>query len=144
MALLSKRQNGGSALTDLFSMDRFFDDDWLSLKSSANVPSANVKENEKSFDIEMATPGLSKKDIDVSVDNNILTISAEKEDEKQDENENYTRREFNYNAFSRSFSLPDSVEANKVKADYQEGVLHINIPKKEEAQQKSKKKIEVE
>lgn len=147
MALLSRRQNPSSSLgpvwSDLFNLDRFFDDDMFSLRTSPNVPSVNVKENENSYDMEVAAPGLSKDDFDVSVDDNVLTISAEKEEEKKDEDENYTRREYNYNSFRRSFTLPENTKADQVKANYKEGVLYVTIPKKEEAQKKAKKKIDI-
>ena len=96
----------GPVLSDFFDNDRFFDADWLRKQS---VPAVNVKETEKTFEIELAAPGLTKKDFEISVDNGMLTISSEKKEEKEEKEKNYTRKEFSYSSFSRSFTLPENV-----------------------------------
>ena len=93
-----------SLLSDFFDGDRFFDSDWLRKQS---VPAVNVKENESNFEIEVAAPGLNKKDFKVSAENGILMISSEKQEEKEEMEKDYTRREFSYRSFNRSFTLPD-------------------------------------
>jgi len=131
----------GTWLSDFFDNDRFFDSDML--KKQSMMPSVNVKESEKDFEIEVAAPGLTKKDFKVSVDNGVLTISSEKEEEKEKKEMDYTRREFSYNAFSRSFTLPENVNEEDVKATYLDGILRLNIAKKNITVSKAKKAIEV-
>lgn len=130
----------GAWLSDFFDNDRFFDSDWLKRQS---VPAVNVKESEKEFEIEMAAPGLSKKDFSITVDKGILTISSEKEEEHEEKEKDYTRREFSYNAFSRSFTLPEYVSEDDIKANYEDGVLKLRLSKKSEGATKLKKMIEV-
>ena len=131
---------GSSWLPDFFDTDRFFDSDMLRKQS---VPAVNVKENEKGFEIEVAAPGLAKKDFNITVDNRVLTISSEKEEEKEEKQDNYTRREFSYSSFSRSFTLPEDVNEDDLKANYADGVLRLTVPKKTIAQPKVRKAIEV-
>ena len=133
-----------SIFSDFFDLDKFFDADWLAPRAwTSEIPRANIKERDHEFDIEIAAPGMEKNDFNVQVENGVLTVSAEKEDESEEKEERYTRREYSYNSFSRSFPLPDSVKAEDVDASYKNGVLTVKIPKKEEAQQATRKKIEV-
>lgn len=131
---------GNTWMSDFFDTDRFFDSDWLKKQS---VPAVNVRETEKAYEIEVAAPGLSKKDFNITVENRVLTISSEKEEEKEAKEENYTRREFSYSSFSRSFTLPEGVSEEDVKASYADGVLRLAVPKKEVSQPKVRKAIEV-
>ncbi|MEQ8477207.1 Hsp20/alpha crystallin family protein [Fulvivirga sp.] len=108
-----------------------------------NLPSANIIETDKAFNIELAAPGMKKNDFEITVDNGQLTISSEKEEEKEEKDENYTRHEFSYNSFSRSFLLPDWVDADKIKAKYEDGILTLAIPKKPEATKTHKKAISI-
>ena len=103
----------------------------------------NVKENEKNFEIDLAAPGLSKKDFKVTADDGILTISSEKKEEGEKKENGYTRREFSYSSFSRSFVLPETANSEDVKASYEDGVLRLQIAKKAIAQSKLQKAIEV-
>lgn len=130
----------GPVLSDFFDNDRFFDADWLRKQS---VPAVNVKETEKSFEIELAAPGLTKKDFEISVDNGMLTISSEKKEEKEEKEKNYTRKEFSYSSFSRSFTLPENVNEEDVKAYYEDGILKLHVAKKAIGTSKPKKAIEV-
>jgi HSP20 family protein len=130
----------GAWLSDFFDNDRFFDSDWLKRQS---VPAVNVKESEKEFEIEMAAPGLTKKDFNITVNKGILTISSEKEEEHEEKEKDYTRREFSYNAFSRSFSLPEYINEDDIKAHYEDGVLKLKVAKKVGGATKLKKVIEV-
>ncbi|MGE4015521.1 MAG: Hsp20/alpha crystallin family protein [Cyclobacteriaceae bacterium] len=123
-------------LTDFFDTDRFFDSDWL--KRFQQVPAVNVMEKEKEFEIQMAAPGLTKKDFNITIENGILTIEVEKDIEKKEELENYTRREYSYTNFTRSFTLPESVKTEKVDAWYENGILRLLLPKMVEAQVKPK------
>lgn len=107
------------------------------------VPAVNIKENDKEVIIHVAAPGLSKKDFEISVENNTLTISAHKEEEKVEEGTNFIKKEFGFEKFQRSFTIPEEIfDTENIKASYKSGVLDVVIPKKEE-QQKKVKKIQV-
>ncbi len=103
-----------------------------------NRPAANIIDNEKDFNIELAVPGMAKDDFNINLEDDMLTISVERKEEEVKEDKNFTRREFRYDEFSRSFSLPDIVDQEKIKADYQNGVLIVMLPKSEEAKVKGR------
>ena len=114
--------------------------------TGTTVPAINIRETGNSYEVEMAAPGMNKEDFKVELDNNILTISSEKSDEREEggENEKYSRREFSYQSFQRSFSLPkEVVDEDKIQARYRHGVLNLTIPKKEQAKQKPPRKIQI-
>lgn len=122
--------------------DNFFDDDFFSRKES--LPAINIKESEDTFDIELAAPGFDKKDFEVTLDEHILQVSAEKQIEREEEENNYTRKEFSYNSFRKSLQLPNTVDETKeIKATYKNGILNLELQKKEEAKTTPKKVIEV-
>ncbi len=129
-----------SWLSDFFDKDRFFDSD---LMRNQTVPAVNVKENEKSFEVEMAAPGLTKKDFRITAENGLLNISSEKKEEKEEKEKDYTRREFSYSSFSRSFTLPENTNEDDIKATYENGILKLSIAKKAIAHAKAHKAIEV-
>lgn len=129
-------------LKNFLSSDDFFSNDFF--EEDSLMPAMNVKEHEKDFEIEFAAPGFSKKDFDVTIDDNILNVCGKKQEETEEQDEDYTRKEFSYNSFKRSLSLPKSVNAKKdVKATYKNGILKLNLQKKEEAKEHPKKVIEV-
>jgi HSP20 family protein len=130
-------------MDDFFANDDFFDNKWLEKKLKHTLPAVNIKENKNEFNIEFASPGFAKKDFKIDLDENVLTISAEKEKEKNEENDNFTRKEFSYNSFSRSFTLPQSVNTDKIDAKYNDGILKLSIPKMEETKLLPKKEIKV-
>ncbi|QSE99399.1 Hsp20/alpha crystallin family protein [Fulvivirga lutea] len=107
------------------------------------MPSANVLEDDKEFKIELAAPGMKKNDFKVDIVNNQLTISSEVTDDKEVKEENYTRKEFNYNSFSRTFILPETVDVAKIEATYKDGILTLDLPKKPELAKSYKKEIAV-
>jgi len=132
-----------TTVSDLFDTDFFnFNNDFLKLSSSL-TPSVNVSETDKEFKIELAAPGLEKKDFKVSVDKGVLTISSEKQTEKTEEKKNYWKKEFSYNQFSRSFQLPDNTITDKIDAKYDNGILSIALPKKEVTVANARKEIKV-
>ena len=106
-------------------------------------PALNIKETEDHFEVELAAPGFEKKDFNITLEDGYLNISAEKEITEEKEDEQYTRREFNYTAFERSLQLPQSVQEEAVKAKYEDGILRFNLLKKEEVKKKPPKVIEV-
>jgi len=107
------------------------------------VPAVNIKENEKSFEIEVAAPGVAKEDFNINLEKDVLTVSSKKENKNDVEKDNFMKREFGFNSFSRSFSIPESVNADKIKASHNNGVLTIELPKIEEAKLKNKKEIKI-
>ena len=112
---------------------------------TSTVPSVNIRENKNDYQIEMAIPGMKKEDFNIDVDGNVMTIWCEKESESEDEKESvgFSRREYNYSSFSRSFTLPQNANADKVAAKYTDGMLTLNIPKKSDTE-KNGKKIKVQ
>ena len=106
-------------------------------------PSVNISESKEDFKIDVAAPGLEKDDFRINLNNNILTVSSDKEEKKEEENDRFMRREFSYLQFSRSFSLPVSADTEKINATYKNGVLNIVIPKKEEAKAKPVREIAI-
>jgi HSP20 family protein len=138
------------AIPSLF--DDLFTRGWLDSslsnwrESGATLPAVNVMETNGDFRIEVAAPGMKRSDFKVELDNNILTISSQREDrnEEKDQNGNYTRREFSYQSFQRSFSLPENkVLGDKITARYVDGILHVIVPKAEDAKVKPAKQIAV-
>ena len=124
------RWNQQPMLSDFFEdVERRF---MYPFKHEGYIPAVNVVEAEKSFIIEIAAPGMNKEDFKLKLENNVLTVSSEKESEKTEETKNYTRKEFMYGAFSRSFTLPKNVETDNINAVYESGILKIDLPKKEE------------
>ena len=132
-----------SVFSDFFDTDKFFGTDLIEKDFAKWIPAVNITENNKEFRIELAVPGMEKKDFKINVENDVLTISAEKQEEKKDQNERFTRREFRATSFSRSFRLPQSVNADSIDGKYDNGILKLVVPKKEEAKQKQKKEIKV-
>ncbi len=130
------------SLKSFLSSDDFFNNDFF--EEDSLMPAMNVKEHDDDFEIEFAAPGFSKKDFEVTIDDNILNVCGEKKTEVEEKEEDYTRKEFSYNSFKRSLSLPKTVsEDQNVKATYKNGILKLNLLKKEEVKEQPKKVIEV-
>lgn len=125
--------------------DDFFNDDFFGNfnRSAQSTPAVNVTEHNDKFTIEVAAPGLDKKDINIKLEKDVLTISSEKEEKNEEKNSNCMRREFSYTSFSRSFALPENVVADKIKASHTNGILNIEIPKKEEDKVKLSREIRI-
>jgi HSP20 family protein len=142
MTLLTRTERpsilGGSWLTD------FFDDDIIvpSL-GRRSMPAANIRETDKSFELELAAPGFTKKDFNLSIENDCLIVSAEKKEEKEQKESNYTRREFGYQSFSRSFNFPANANEEDINARYEDGVLKLSIAKKALPEGKVRKPIAI-
>ena len=146
---ITKWNNRNGGMTNLF--DDFFSKDlwnWgLANSSSTNttLPAVNIRETAEHFEVEMAAPGMNKEDFKIELEGNELRITSEKEQENEmKEGERYTRREFSYQSFQRSFTLPkEVVDVEQIHAKYENGVLRLLIPKKEEAKQKPARMIEI-
>jgi HSP20 family protein len=146
------RTNGSSFSSIPSLLNDFFMDDWFDSSirnwrsSGATLPQVNVRETNDEFIIDVAAPGMNRDDFKVELDNNILSISAELENKNEtfDQNNKFTRREFNYQSFQRSFSLPETkVEGSKISAKYKDGILYVTVPKREEAKIKPARQITV-
>lgn len=131
----------GGWMDDFFSGSLFSNSDWRNI--SNRVPAVNIKDNADNYLLELAAPGLEKKDFEVTVDNGLLTISSKKEVNNEQSDENYTRREFSYTAFTRTFSLPEGVKQDAVAANYTNGVLHVTLPKTDAAKTKPARSIKI-
>ena len=129
-------------LADMFQ--NFFESDFNdAFTRKFTDPAANIIENQESFQLDLAAPGMKKDDFKIHLENNILTISSEVENEKLEEGKNYTRNEFFYGSFTRSFTLPKTIDLDKISADYENGILKVVLPKKEEAKLEVKKEIKI-
>ena len=141
------RHNAFPALfEDAFFRDLFDLNPKTTQDSFKSIPSVNVKETDSAFQVELAAPGLKKEDFKISVENNVLTISSEykKEESTSDEDGKYSRKEFSYSSFSRSFTLDEQhTDIENISASYEAGVLSLSIPKKTEPE-KAKKTIEIQ
>lgn len=138
---LIKRQHG-SAFPHV--MDEIFKD-WRGGSQLVNrvAPPVNIKETETAFNVELVAPGLKKEDFNIEVDKGLLTISSEAKAENVQEDGKYTRREYIHTSFKRAFTLPETVNEEGINANYADGILTLTLPKKEEAQPKAKRLIEI-
>lgn len=139
------KRNGfwpSTSSVDEFLNDNFFN--WpLESNRGSTLPRVNITETDEDFTVEMAAPGMKRDDFNIELDNDLLVISAEMQQENENKNSSYTRREFSYESFRRSFHLPNTVEGDKIKAKYEDGMLRLIIPKKEEAKRKPAKTIKI-
>jgi len=151
-SLIRRNRNFFPSFSRIWDDDDFFNRGMINWGTSnfstsdTTLPAVNIKETDNSYEVEMAAPGMTKEDFKIELDNNTLTISSEKSEESHegDGKERYSRREFSYQAFQRSFTLPkEVVDEDKIEAHYKEGVLQLTIPKKEKAKQKPPRKIEI-
>jgi HSP20 family protein len=138
----------GEALPSIFQdlskpWERWFETNGGSLSQMLTVPAVNIVEKKDHFDISLAVPGMKKDDFNIDVEGNLLTISAESEQNREEKDGLHTRREFNYTSFSRSFTLPEGVMKDRIDASYENGLLRLMLPKTEEAKKPSSKHITV-
>ena len=123
---------GREFIPDLYEMNGF-----------KSLPAVNIVETDDSYTIEVAAPGLDKKDFQIDLENSCLTISSEKEHKNEETNDRYARKEFSYSSFKRSFTLPETVNSDKIAASHKDGILYVKIPKKDEAKVKPARQIAV-
>ncbi len=132
----SDKRNNGSLLpgfNDVF--DSILNDTFFNDRMVARVPAANISETEDHFHVELAAPGLKKEDFKINLERNVLNISVERQNENADVQKSYSKREYSYSSFVRSFTLPESANAESIDATYTDGVLKIDIAKRDEAKQ---------
>lgn len=128
-----------SWLDDFWGAEKFFDDNFF---RGEWMPAVNIKDNEKDYEIEMAAPGMKKKDFKITVENGVLNILAEKEESKEEKEDNYTRKEFSFNSFCRSFTLPANVQEDDIAAKYADGILRLTL-KKAKVEEPAMKEVKV-
>ncbi|HAD98665.1 MAG TPA: hypothetical protein DCG19_14735 [Cryomorphaceae bacterium] len=146
---LIKRQPGQVASFNNV-LDHFFNDEFFNwpvnggVKRWSNMPPANISEDDESYKVELAVPGMKKEDFKISLEENTLTVSSELKNEKKEEKPNFSHVEFQHYSFSRTFHLPENrVSEEDIKASYDKGVLTIELPKKPEAKKQTPKMIEI-
>ena len=135
------------------SVPSFFDDfvtrdvfDWSNANNAngSSLPAVNIKEDDDNFEVEVAVPGLKRDDFNIELENDVLKISSENKSKSETDDNNYMRREFRYSSFKRTFSLPENkIDGDKVEAKYTDGVLHVTLPKREEAKPKPVRAIKI-
>jgi HSP20 family protein len=118
--------------------DSILNDSFLGDKLATRVPAVNIAENENGFQIELAAPGLKKEDFKINLEKNVLSVSAEKKVESAEEGKKYSKKEYSYNSFVRSFTLPETVDHANIEAAYTDGILTLTVAKKEEAKIQSR------
>ena len=126
-----KNTSANPFFSDVF--DSLINDSFLSDKLIARVPAVNIAETENEFHVELAVPGLKKEDFKINLDKNVLSVAAEKKAENVEEGKKFSKRQYSYNSFVRSFTLPESADQSKIEADYSDGILKLTVAKREEA-----------
>ncbi|WP_136481563.1 Hsp20/alpha crystallin family protein [Cognatitamlana onchidii] len=130
-------------IDDMFNPNEFSSVLPQDAHSRTSLPKVNIKETKNEYVIDIAVPGMNKSDFKIDLDNGVLSISAEQKDEQANTNENYTRKEFTYSSFKRTFTLADSIDESKISAKYKDGILGVTLPKKEEAKEKPIRSIKI-
>lgn len=128
-----------------FSMSSLFDDDFFPVLTSrtSSMPAVNIRENDKSFTLDLAVPGIDKKDLKIDINEDVLTISSESKNETEESREGYKRKEFSYSSFCRSFYIPENVNREKIEANYKDGILNVELPKMEEDKTKLSRQVKI-
>ena len=128
-----------------FYMPNLFDDDFLpSLSSrSSSMPAVNIREDDKHYILDLAVPGMDKKDLKIDISEDVLTISSESKSETSVERDEFKKKEFNYSSFCRSFYIPDNVKRENIEAGYKDGILTVSLPKMEEEKKNISRQIAI-
>jgi len=128
-----------------FYMSDLFDEDFFPVLSNRtnSMPAVNIREDDKNYILELAIPGVDKKDLKIDINEDVLTISSETRKESEDDKDGYKRKEFSYSSFCRSFYIPENVNRDKIEANYKEGILSIGLPKQEEDKNKLARQVKI-
>jgi len=128
-----------------FYMSNLFDNDFYPVfqNRAASLPAVNIREDEGKYNLELAVPGMDKKDLKIDINEDVLTISSETKQEKEETKDGYKRKEFSYSSFCRSFYLPENVDRDKIEANYTDGILSVGLPKMEEEKSKISRQISI-
>ncbi len=126
-------------------LSNLFDDDFFPVLTNrtSSLPAVNIRENEKSIMLELAVPGMDKKDLKIDINEDVLTISSESKNETEDGKDGYMRKEYSYSSFVRSFFIPENVNREKIGANYRDGILSVELPKLEEEKNKISRQIKI-
>ena len=135
---IKRTENWPSFVDEFFNTD--FWPSFLDVNTRYSVPAVNILEEDNEYRIEVVAPGIDKKDVKINLEDDVLTISSERKEENEEKNKHYMRREFNYTAFTRSFVVPEEVDASKISAEHKNGILTLHLPKKEEVVKKTQKR----
>jgi HSP20 family protein len=128
-----------------FYMSNLFDEDFFPVPGNrtSSMPAVNIKEDEKNYTLELAVPGMDKKDLKIDINEDVLTISSEIKHESEENKDGYKRKEFSYSSFSRSFYIPENVNRDKIEASYKDGILSVGLPKQEEEKSKLSRQVSI-
>jgi HSP20 family protein len=128
-----------------FYMPGFFEDDFFPLVTSRtdSLPAVNIREDDKQFMLDLAVPGIDKKDLKIDINEDVLTVSSESKNESEENRDGYKRKEFSYASFCRSFQIPENVNKDKIEANYKDGVLTVSLPKDEEEKNKIARQVKI-
>ncbi len=128
-----------------FYLQNLFDDDFFPVFSgrSSSMPAVNIREDDQKFILDLAVPGMDKKDIKIDLNEDFLTISSESKNESKENGNGYQRKEFSYTSFCRSFQLPENITKDKIEASYKDGILSVTIPKAVEEKNKISRTVEI-
>jgi HSP20 family protein len=128
-----------------FYIPSIFNDDFFPVlsNSTSSMPAVNIREDDKNYILDLAVPGIDKKDLKIDINEDVLTISSETKTESEESKDGYKRKEFSYSEFCRSFYIPENVNREKIEANYKDGVLSVSLPKQEEEKNKITRKIEI-
>ena len=122
-----------------------FDDDFFPVLTTrtSSMPAVNIRENEKSFMLELAVPGIDKQDLKIDINEDVLTVSSESKNETEEDKDGYMRKEYSYSSFVRSFYIPENVNREKIGASYKDGILNVELPKMEEEKSKLSRQVKI-
>jgi HSP20 family protein len=128
-----------------FYLSNIFDDTFFPvLHSSTNsVPAVNIREDEKNYNLELAVPGIDKKDLKIDLNEDVLTIASEVKQENEEEKNGYKRKEFSYSSFARTFYIPENIDRDKIEASYKDGILNVSLPKQETEKSKLARQVNI-
>ena len=128
-----------------FYMPSIFNDDFFPVlsNSTSSMPAVNIREDDKNYVLDLAVPGIDKKDLKIDINEDVLTISSETKTESEESKDGYKRKEFSYSEFCRSFYIPENVNREKIEANYKDGVLSVSLPKQEEEKAKIARQIKI-
>ena len=128
-----------------FYVPNVFDDEFFPVfqNKTNSMPSVNIREDDKKYSLELAVPGIDKKDLKIDINEDVLTIASETKNESEEKREGYKRKEFSYSSFCRSFYIPENVEREKIEASYKDGILSVSLPKQEEEKSKITRQVEI-
>jgi len=128
-----------------FYMSNLFDDDFFPVLSNRNssMPAVNIREDEQNYSLELAVPGIDKKDLKIDINEDVLTISSETKNVNEEEKDGYKRKEFSFSSFCRSFYIPENVNRDNIGASYKDGILTVELPKQEEEKTKITRQVKI-